>query len=245
MHGDALMGDVMPSLRRRDLLVGLGGAATALAAGSMQAMAGLANESEEITAPPAGHPRLFGSAESITEGLLTLVPKAEVVRRSLADGPVLASAEGIGATLSVEERTALARWACFLAAFRHAEPMTRLVAVNDFANAVPYVSDRRNYGVDDYWATPTRFLAAGGDCEDFALAKFVSLHRLGFHEDRLRIALVLDRERQAHHAVLAVYLAGEIYVLDNQIQSVTSHGRISHYRPICSFNSHRLWVHAG
>jgi predicted transglutaminase-like cysteine proteinase len=212
----------------------------------MQAMARIASEPEEIAAPPAGHPRLFGSAEAITDGLLILVPKAEVVRRSLADGPVLASADGeAGAILSAEERSALARWSCFLATVRHAEPMTRLVAINDFANAVPYVSDRRHYGVDDYWATPTRFFAAGGDCEDFALAKFVSLHRLGFHEDRLRIALVLDRERQAHHAVLAVYLADEIYVLDNQIQGVISHGRISHYRPICSFDSYRLWIHAG
>lgn len=238
----------MPSLRRRNLLVGFGGTAAALiagplAAGPMQAMAGLVNKPEEISTPPAGHPRLFGSAESVAEGLLTLVPKAEVVRRSLADGPMLASANGAVGALTAEERSALARWASFLAAFRHAGPMARLVAVNDFANTIPYVSDQRNYGVDDYWATPTRFFAGGGDCEDFALAKFVSLHRLGFHEDRLRIALVLDRERQAHHAVLAVYLADEIYILDNQIQSVTAHDRISHYRPICSFNSHRLWIH--
>lgn len=234
----------MPSLRRRDLLVGLGGAA-ALAASPLRTMARIASTPDAIAAPPSIHPRLFGSAESITDGLLTLVPKAEVVRRSLAGGPMLASIDGGTAVLTSEQRTGLARWATFLTAFRHAEPLTQLVAVNAFANAVPYVSDHRNYGVDDHWATPTGFFAAGGDCEDFALAKFVSLHRLGFHEERLRIALVLDRRRQAHHAVLAVYLAAEIYVLDNQIQSVTVHDRISHYRPICSFNSRRLWIHTG
>lgn len=243
-------------LPRRNLLVALGlalaatgvggpfGAARrAAAAAGTAAVPGVPGASlddvEDVTRPPRAHPGLFNSRETALEGLLSLMPKAAALRISLASDTAALVPAGTGGPGAW-----MARWNALLAELRGAEPMAQLVAVNNFVNKVAYVSDRRNYRVDDYWATPAEFFAAGGDCEDYALAKFVSLYRLGYHEDRLRIAIVYDERRRMHHAFLAVYLADDIYLLDNQIEAVTSHRQVSHYRPICSFDSHRLWVHA-
>lgn len=240
-------------LPRRNLLVALGlalaatgvggpfGAArrAAAAVGTAAVPGAGLNDFEDVTRPPRARPGLFNSRESALEGLLSLMPKAAALRISLANDTaalVPAGTGGPGAWMT--------RWNALLAELRGAEPMAQLVAVNNFLNKVAYVSDRRNYHVDDYWATPAEFFAAGGDCEDYALAKFVSLYRLGYHEDRLRVAIVYDEMRRMHHAFLAVYLADDIYLLDNQIEAVTSHRQVSHYRPICSFDSRRLWVHA-
>lgn len=73
------------------------------------------------------------------------------------------------------------------------------------------ISDQRQYQRREYWALPTR---RGGDCEDFALLKKRELQRAGIAPDRLLIATVLDRRRQAH-AVLVLRTDDGDYVLDN------------------------------
>lgn len=67
--------------------------------------------------------------------------------------------------------------AFLLTACSHVPPCTQELAqaVNDRENAYPYVSDMKNYGVSDYWATPEEFHKRGGDCEDAALAKMAAL----------------------------------------------------------------------
>lgn len=73
------------------------------------------------------------------------------------------------------------------------------------------VSDARQYNRREYWALPT---ALGGDCEDFALMKKRELIRAGVAPDRLRIATVLDRQRNAHAVLVLRTDAGDV-VLDN------------------------------
>ena len=82
-----------------------------------------------------------------------------------------------------------------------------------------------------------------GDCEDFAIAKYVGLAQLGFSEDRLRIALVYDRRRNLQHALTVVYWNGDAIVLDSLAPDPLSHTKITRYRPICSFNRRQFWVH--
>ena len=193
---------------------------------------------DHIGDPPPVYPGLFGSTETAFDDTVKRLPKAAALARSL--GPVRTAAAEVGFDPA---RAGPDRWVGLLDGLHGADRMTQLEEVNRFANRIDYISDRRNYRVEDYWATPAEFFAKGGDCEDFALTKFVSLHRLGYHEDRLRIALAMDERRRLYHAVLVVYLRDDAYVLDNQIKRVTPHREISHYRPLASFNSRRLWLH--
>jgi Bacterial transglutaminase-like cysteine proteinase BTLCP len=116
-------------------------------------------------------------------------------------------------------------------------------AANRFSNDWRYKADDQNYGRRDYWATPLEFLRHSGDCEDYAIVKYVSLRQLGFTPEQLRLVVVRDVVRDLAHAVLAVYLDGEVYILDNLTKAVLQQERISQYVPYYSINETTRWAH--
>lgn len=115
--------------------------------------------------------------------------------------------------------------------------------VNSIVNKVRYVPDSKNYGQNDYWATPVEFFAKGGDCEDYAIAKYTALRALGVPEDRLRVAIVQDMQKNVPHAILIVYTDQGAMILDNQIKTAVSADRVAHYKPIFSINRDAWWLH--
>ncbi len=115
--------------------------------------------------------------------------------------------------------------------------------VNALINKKPYILDSKNWGKSDYWATPVEFMARGGDCEDFAIAKYVALRALGVPEERLRLAVVHDKEKNIPHAVLVVYADSDAYILDNQESRALLQKRVNRYRPIFSINRQAWWLH--
>ncbi len=109
----------------------------------------------------------------------------------------------------------------------------RIEHVNRSINRlVPYRADVATYGVADRWATLTETLALGGDCEDFAIAKFETLKRAGLPASQMRIVLVRHLLRGEDHAVLSVALDGRRYILDNLTDEVRSDAEIGHYAPV-------------
>jgi predicted transglutaminase-like cysteine proteinase len=116
--------------------------------------------------------------------------------------------------------------------------------VNDMMNERPYISDKRNWGQTDYWATPVEFMKRGGDCEDFAIAKYAALRTLGVPEERLRLAIVQDTQKNIPHAVLVVYTDQGAVLLDNQIKTLVDAERAGRYRPIYSINRQAWWLHS-
>ncbi|MBN2782965.1 MAG: transglutaminase-like cysteine peptidase [Campylobacterales bacterium] len=82
----------------------------------------------------------------------------------------------------------------------------KLDAVNSFYNDVKYQSDKKNYGVSDYWATPYEFLARdSGDCEDYVIAKYFALKHLGVDEKKMFFFYVKSTKFTESHMVLAYY----------------------------------------
>lgn len=116
--------------------------------------------------------------------------------------------------------------------------------VNDLVNKKRYILDQNNWGKSDYWATPVEFLERGGDCEDFAIMKYVALRSLGVPEERLRLAIVQDLQKNIPHAVLVVYTEQGAYILDNQNKRMISAESGSRYRPIYSINRTAWWLHS-
>jgi predicted transglutaminase-like cysteine proteinase len=121
------------------------------------------------------------------------------------------------------------------------EQMAR--GVNDFVNEENYVTDQDNWHVSDYWETPVEFFQRGGDCEDFAIAKYVSLRMLGVPEERLRIAIVHDEVKNMPHAILIVYSDHGPLMLDSQIKDVRYTANVDRYRPIFTINRTAWWLH--
>ena len=119
----------------------------------------------------------------------------------------------------------------------------QLQGVNDFLNQAPYVVDQLNYGIDDYWSSPGEFFSRFGDCEDYAIAKFLSLRALGVPAANLRVVVVQDLNLKVGHAILAVFLSAGTLILDNQIMPVVRAESVHHYLPLFSLNETGLWLH--
>ena len=134
-------------------------------------------------------------------------------------------------------------WTDFLSGLRGLEPYAQLQAVNSWANAKPYVDDMINWRLPDYWETPGEFIAHGGDCEDFAIAKYFSLIRLGFSRHDLRIVIVSDSRAHDFHAVLVARIAHTVWLLDNQLADVTPLAAMPQYTPIYSLNEEGWWLY--
>ena len=128
----------------------------------------------------------------------------------------------------------------------------KLQAVNQFFNRrLRFTTDQVAWGVPDYWATPLEFMRqAQGDCEDFAIAKYVSLRMLGIPAEQLRLIYVRARFGSAAsgnseaHMVLGYYAdpGGEPLILDNLVNSVRPAASRTDLSPIFSFNAQGLWV---
>ncbi len=103
----------------------------------------------------------------------------------------------------------------------------KLNAVNLFFNDAITMQDDDGSALGcDYWQSPLETLARSiGDCDDFAMAKYVSLRLLGFPPEQLRVAVVMY-PRVSGHAVLLFCPSGEIdpWVLDNVLTA--EHGVI-------------------
>lgn len=138
---------------------------------------------------------------------------------------------------------AMRRWKAFINRSRSLSRLAQLRAVQRFVNSFTYRTDQRNYGQSDYWASPKQFFARGGDCEDFAIVKYMSLRALGWSVRSLRLVVLKDQQLRQGHAVLAVFYKGRRYILDNQFKSVMRDTQIRHYRPVYSINERHWWYH--
>ncbi len=138
---------------------------------------------------------------------------------------------------------AVVRWMRDVEALRSASRADQLKAVNDLLNERPYREDIVNWGVPDFWATPVEFQQKSGDCEDYAISKYMSLRLLGVPVSAMRIVVLNDHNLGILHAVLAVQEGGTLYLLDNQITSLTKDSRVFHYEPIYSINESGWWRH--
>lgn len=125
----------------------------------------------------------------------------------------------------------------------------KLNKVNTFFNRRQlFESDIVIWQQEDYWATPIEFIGRGaGDCEDFAIAKYITLQMLGIGNDRLRLIYV--RAKSGATATIAHMVLGffpqpteEPLILDNLISSVRPASQRSDLAPIFSFNGDGLWV---
>lgn len=130
--------------------------------------------------------------------------------------------------------TAALRYIALIEAARRLEGRARLAEVNRTVNAaMVYTSDLVQHGVPDLWSAPLASFASGrGDCEDYAVAKYVALRQAGTSEDDLRILLVRDRAVGQYHAVLAARQDGRWLVLDNRWPDLREDSDMASFTPL-------------
>ena len=181
----------------------------------------------------------FGlSATSLTAG--GLHDKWRGVQRRLGDELVqLALCEGD------PDRCASPAALQFLAivdAARLREGRARFGEVNRAVNlAIRPISDVAQHGQIDVWSSPLATLArGGGDCEDYAIAKFIALRLAGIAPEDLRIVVMHDTLHGDDHAVAAARLDGRWLTLDNQRMAMVEDSNVRNYRPTFVIDQHQV-----
>ena len=197
--------------------------------------------SEDIASPARSRPAgIFGSLEFIG-GSLKALPQWTRVLAKIEEEKRLYAACDTDARKCPSP--AAAAWRASRRSVEGLKPLEQLREINRFLNSWMYRDDVENYGVDDFWASPLQFISQSGDCEDFAIIKYVTLRQLGFPAEELRIVVLQDALRAMPHAVLAVYLDGKTLIMDSLFDAILPDTQVTFYVPQYSVNETTRWAH--
>ena len=152
--------------------------------------------------------------------------------------------QATGADASLRVRA----WRELVAAATSLTEAERLRVVNDFFNAMPFISDAEHWGTKDFWATPEELLRRnGGDCEDFTIAKYLTLREMGVADGKLRLLCVKALRLDQSHMVLTYRSDpdGALLILDNLESNILLAMQRADLLPVYSFNGESLWLNSG
>lgn len=148
----------------------------------------------------------------------------------------------------LEARKRVEHWDNMVQTSKNKKILQKLKNVNDFFNKIRYKTDPAHWKKKDYWATPFEFMGTGaGDCEDYAIAKYFTLRKLGVPDKKLRITYVFykkfNSKFQQAHMVLTYYHKKNStpIVLDNINKRLKLASKRKDLKPVYSFNASGLW----
>ena len=99
-------------------------------------------------------------------------------------------------------------------------------------HAIRYASDLEAFGVTDHWASPLEVVEKAGDCEDYAIAKYLMLRSIGFDASDMKLVALREAGSYEYHAILAVRWEGEWLFLDNRRPALTTETDYTGSNPI-------------
>ena len=186
------------------------------------------------------YPPLFGTGEKMFPDSSVFPKWTEMLQRLVRNEEINVTPCRRKQGLNICE---VDKWKAFIEHERGRPILDLLDDVNRYMNAYRYVLDIVNYGLEDYWATPQEHVSNGGDCEDYAIAKYITLRKLGVASLDMRVVVLNDLNLKVQHAILAVYVGNKAYILDNQTRRVQPAELIYHYQPIYSVTEGAWWMH--
>lgn len=124
------------------------------------------------------------------------------------------------------------------------QPAQQIRLVNRYVNSQHYKDDRvsSRSAAGNQWETLTEFLINGGDCEDFAVAKYFILREFGFDAEDMRIVIGREPQRTTHHAMLAVRSDDEVLLLEND-NTIRRNGNQEIDEFVYAINELGIWDH--
>lgn len=164
----------------------------------------------------------------------------KVQRAIKAEAPALARCRTAASSCS---KAANRFVAIIVAATKH-HGRDRLELVNQRINAaIRYESDMKQWHRSDRWSAPLdrrhggSFDTGRGDCEDYAVAKYVALLEAGTQARDLRLLVVRDTSARTYHAVLAARLNGQWLLLDNRWRRLIPDDKAQFFKPLFALNA--------
>ena len=141
------------------------------------------------------------------------------------------------------DSNAIQKWSNIVIDAKRKLGIARIAYVNRAMNrAARYRTDLVNFGLPDYWTSPSELLSGNGDCEDFALGKYYTLRALGVPASDMRLVIMKNTRNRKDHAVLVVSHGNTTVVLDNLSDVLKGEEQLRYYRPVYSLNEERKWA---
>ncbi len=167
--------------------------------------------------------------------------------------PALDKLESLAAQKhGAETGKVVAEWILMQDDVRPAPHSEQLERINTFFNRrLSFEDDLVIWRTKDFWATPFESMSRkAGDCEDFAIAKYITLRLLDVPDEKLRLIYVRAQIGGASsgisqaHMVLGYFETptSDPLILDNLTGEIRPASRRPDLSPVFSFNSAGLWV---
>ena len=123
---------------------------------------------------------------------------------------------------------------------RQRQGLARLGEINRAVNlSIKPLSDWKQYGMEDFWSAPLAMLSTGaGDCEDYAILKYLVLRAAGIERDDLRLVVVHDLRRKVGSCRTRCPLRRAVAAPG---QSNANNDRCHGSAPVSSFRPGRSW----
>lgn len=162
--------------------------------------------------PPVGLP--FGLAVAPVSFGQVVAKWAGVEAKIRADKVVLAHCDADPQLCPQAAHNFLA----IIAQGRARSGLARIGTINRAVNlAIEPMSDMAQWGVEDRWSNPLETFTTGrGDCEDYAIAKYVALTAAGVPAQDVKLVIVRNTAADEDHAVVAVRNDDRWIILDNR-----------------------------
>lgn len=187
----------------------------------------------------ASEPALFGTREVFSSDSSAFFKWHGVLRRFAAEEQRdAACAPGAAAC-------APAQWRALVQSLKGLPLRAKIDAANAAINAHPYVPSYVNWRESNHWETPFEFLRKGGQCQDYAVTKYLLLRAAGVPAADLRVVVVHDERLGLDHAVTVAYVDGQALLLDNLRRAVVPAASVHEYQPYYSINEQGWWLHRG
>jgi predicted transglutaminase-like cysteine proteinase len=127
----------------------------------------------------------------------------------------------------------------------------KIKKLNDYINSqFLYSEDKEIWGKPEYWASPLElFEKLAGDCEDFAILKYVALLELGVNPDKVRLSYVKIHKKNStlkdeSHMVLKYFQnpESEPMILDSIVNDIYPRSKRIDLIDYYDFNSKNVFV---
>ncbi|MCG8493501.1 MAG: transglutaminase-like cysteine peptidase [Sneathiellales bacterium] len=183
---------------------------------------------------------LFGTIEIASDNLQSLPQWRKVV----SSFPELSkTAAQCDADIQDCKSQQMTLWRAKIRGLELSDPSIQIREINQFINRWKQAADTNTVGKKDHWATPLEFIPIGGDSEDFAIMKYISLKELGIDPSKMRIVVTNDVLRGVTHTILVVKYGKRTLILDSQNDTVLPEKLVQYYIPFYSVNETTRWAH--
>ena len=224
----------------------LAGCALAVLAGgvavpSFAALTPATDSSYEENYSYAAHAPLFGSREVYSDSTWRFAQWTDMLARADAE---FEDAQHVCTSLN-DTHCVPAEWQALVDQLKGHDLHEQIDMVNQAMNRHPYVTTMQNWHRSMYWETAFEFLRYGGQCQDYAIAKYLLLRAAGVPADRCAWSCcATPRSASITPCSRSMSMASR-YCSTICAATLCPASSVSDYRPYYSINENGWWYHFG